>query len=218
MKLYDAPYAPNPFTVRLFIAERGGITLDVELVDLGNLENRSPTFRAINPFGTVPALLLDDGSVLSDIIAICEYVDEVAIGGRSLIGLTPDERAHTRMWTRRVDHEIAQPVANWWRGSDEAIEFYRGHRVPQSGGRLENKLSAMQGLNLIDDTLQDLDFLGGSMPAMADILLFAFISGMQIVTPWLLPPGRRNVAAWFERMEERPAVTMARQVLPRIGD
>lgn len=61
MKRHDAPYAPNPFMVRLFIAERGGVALDVEAVDPGALENRGLAFRAINPSGTVPALALDDG-------------------------------------------------------------------------------------------------------------------------------------------------------------
>jgi len=116
LKLHDAPYAPNPLTVRLFIAERGGVALDVEAVDLIGLENRSLAFRAINPAGTVPALALDDGRVLSDIVAICEYLDEVA-SGESLIGTTPEARALTRMWTRRGDLEVAQPfVARERRG------------------------------------------------------------------------------------------------------
>ncbi len=215
MKLHDAPHAPNPFTVRLFIAERGGLALDVEAVDLNGLQNRSLAFRAINPAGTVPALELDDGQVLSDIVAICEYLDEVA-GGESLIGATPEARALTRMWTRRVDLEIAQPLVSWWRGSDEAVDYYRGHRVPQAQGREENKQIAMRGLNVLDDHLDGRDFLAADRATLADVLLLGFMTTMAPVVPWLLPPGRRHVAAWFERMRARPAVARAQEQTARI--
>ena len=105
MKLYDTPYAPNPCTVRLFIAERGGPALKVEAVNLGALESRGLAHRAINPSGTVPALVSDDERVVSDILSICEYVDEIARGGA-----TPEARVLTRIWPRRVDGEIAPPV------------------------------------------------------------------------------------------------------------
>jgi glutathione S-transferase len=215
MKLHDAPHAPNPFTVRLFIAERGGLALDVEAVDLDGLQNRSLAFRAINPAGTVPALELDDGQVLSDIVAICEYLDEVA-GGESLIGATPEARALTRMWTRRVDLEIAQPLVSWWRGSDEAVDYYRGHRVPQTRGREENKQIAMRGLNVFNDHLEERSFIAADRATLADILLFGFMTTMAPVVPWLLPPGRRNAAAWFKRMKVRPAVSRAEERTARI--
>lgn len=75
MQLYDAPASPNPFTVRLFIVERGGLTLDVEIGRSREPRDPRACGRAINPFGTVPALLLDSGEVFSDIVAVCEYLD-----------------------------------------------------------------------------------------------------------------------------------------------
>src|ERR1700730_14883932 len=117
MILYDANApAPNPMTVRLFILERGGLTMDVVSVDLINLENRGRHFReTVNSRGELPALRLDNGWVITEITAICGYLDEVAVGGRSLFGTTPETRAITRMWTRRVYLEICHPFVNWWR-------------------------------------------------------------------------------------------------------
>lgn len=217
MKLYDAPGAPNPFTVRLFIAERGGLDLAVEAVDLANLANRDPAYCAINPFGTVPALVLDNGTVISDILAVCHYLDEVAVGGTPLCGTTPERRALCNMWTRRVDLDIAQPFVSWWRGGEDAINFYRGNRVPESGGRPENRQIAMQGLNQLDRHLHGRAFILGEAPALPDILLFGYMHTMQTLVPWLLPPGRRNVAEWFERMGKRPSVEAAGKSVERIN-
>ncbi|WP_162301908.1 glutathione S-transferase family protein [Croceibacterium ferulae] len=208
MKLYDGPPAPNPLAVRLFIAERGGLTLDVVAVDLIHLANRDPAFVAINPFGTLPALVLDDGTVISDIVAVCEYLDEIATAGETLIGTTPAERALTRMWTRRVDKDIAQRFISWWRGSDDAIAFYQGHRIPEVGGRADNRHIAEQHLDMLDAHLAagDTAHILGDRPLLPDILLFSFIFSMHAVVPWLMNPDRGHVTAWYDRMQARPAV------------
>ena len=81
MKLYDA-LGPNPLVVRLFIHERGGLEFDAETVDIINLANRGLQCRQqVNPRGEVPALILEDGRLLTEITAICEYLDEIAKGG-----------------------------------------------------------------------------------------------------------------------------------------
>ncbi|WP_058833639.1 glutathione S-transferase family protein [Luteimonas abyssi] len=211
MKLYDGGVSPNPFTVRLFIAERGGLSLEVEAVDLLNLANRSEPYLSVNPRGEVPALRLDDGTVLTEITAICEYLDEVAATGPSLVGQTAEQRAATRMWTRRVDLEAAQRFIDWWRGSEDADAFYRGHRVTQSAGREANRRIAEQGFGRLDQDLAGRSFFFGERPGLADILLFAFMFTMKDAIPWLNPPDRTNVAGWFTRMSERPSVSAAQQ-------
>ncbi|KAE8383935.1 hypothetical protein BDV23DRAFT_167857, partial [Aspergillus alliaceus] len=102
MKFFDAP-APNPMAVRLFVLERGGLSFNVETIDIMSLQNRRLIYRAINPRGEVPALQLDNGTILTEITAIYEYFDEIAVGGTSLFGTTPEQRAETRMWLRRMD-------------------------------------------------------------------------------------------------------------------
>ena len=110
--LYDS-IGPNPRVVRIFMAERG-IELPKTTVDLRGGENRQPPYLAKNPVGQMPCLELDDGSVIAEITAICEYLDEVTPGA-SLIGTTPLERAETRMWTRRIDLNIVEPMLNGFR-------------------------------------------------------------------------------------------------------
>lgn len=173
MLLYDADApGPNPFTVRLFARERGGLRFEARTVALSTLENRAREFReTVNPRGEVPALRLDDGRVLTEITAICEYFDEVAQGGCSLVGNRPEERAFVRSWTRWADLEIAQAVVNWWRGSEDAENFYRGNRVVFRHGRFELRQVAERGLNALDDHLQDRLFIcNDERPMLADVL------------------------------------------------
>ncbi|MBP0623184.1 glutathione S-transferase family protein [Cupriavidus consociatus] len=213
MILYDANApGPNPVTVRLFVLERGGLNLDVETIDLANLENRGKTYKdEINARGEVPALRLDDGRVLTEITAICEYLDEVAKGGRSLLGETAEERALTRMWTRRVDLEIAEPITTWWRGTDDAAAFYRGHRVLMPEAQTSMRKLAEQGLDQLDRDLAGRDFICGNNVMLADILLYGFMATVGSVTPWSNPPERLNIQAWFRRMSERAAIQQAFQ-------
>jgi glutathione S-transferase len=205
MIIYDSNLpAPNPVTVRLFVLERGGLEIDAVTIDIENLENRGKAYRdAVNARGELPALRLDNGQVITEITAVCAYLDEVAKGGRSLFGEAPEERAVTRMWTRRMYLEICQPLVNWWRNGEDTVDFYRGNRLPVPAARLAEKLAANQGLNRLDDELEGKAFICGDQISMADILLYAFMVTMSFVTPWLKPSGRKNVAAWYERMGAR---------------
>nr|POE75495.1 glutathione s-transferase gst-6.0 [Quercus suber] len=168
MKLYDAQ-SNNPMVVRLFALERGHLTFDTETIDLANLQNRRLKYRQINPYGTVPALVLDNGLVLSDMCAICEYMDEVAKGGESLFGGSREARAETRMWLRKIDQEIAQPLIAWWRNDPATIDFYQGHRLPVPEARMTQKLMINQALNQLEDDLEGKSWLCGERFSAADV-------------------------------------------------
>lgn len=207
MILYDtdAP-GPNPVTVRLFVLERGGVDLDVKIVSLAALENRGEDYRReVNARGEVPALRLDDGRVITEITAICEYLDEVAEGGASLVGDTPEERAVTRMWTRRADFEIAQPLVAWWRGGADAEAFYQGHRVLGPDAQEYHRRLTEAGLARFDAELADKQFLAGDRLTLADILLFAFYATMGATAPWASADTRPHFASWLARMNARPS-------------
>ncbi|KAM5380111.1 hypothetical protein ACJZ2D_003758 [Fusarium nematophilum] len=206
MKLYDAP-ASNPMVVRLFVLERGGLQLEVQTIDVMNLENRGLAYRTnVNPRGELPALEIEGGFILTEATAICEYLDEIAKGGKSLFGDTPIERAETRMWPRRMDLEIAQPLISWVRNDADTVDFYRGNRIPIPEARLVQKITINQFLNLLDDQLEGKEYLCGPRFSAADVHFYALLKEKSMKTaPWILSPGRKNVVAYFERMDAREA-------------
>ena len=200
MQLYNS-IGPNPRAVRIFMAEKG-IELPKTEVDIRGGENRQGAYLAKNPTGTCPALELDDGSILSEITAICEYLDEVG-PGPSLIGDTPEERAKTRMWTRRIDLNILEPMANGFRFGEGLKMFQsRIHCIPQAAGDL--KQIAQERLAWLDGLLGDRPFVCGDRLTLADVLLFAFVDFFAgFGQP--LDPGLKRLGAWHQRMKARPS-------------
>lgn len=200
MKFYNSR-GPNPRMVRMFMAEKGIDVPKVE-VDLLAGDNRKEPYLKVNPAGQMPALELDDGTVVAEITAICEYLDEVG-KGPSLIGDTPSERAATRMWVRRIDLNIVEPAANGFRFSDGIKLFQNRIRcIPEAAEGL--KATARDKLAWLDGLMAGKPFVAGDKLTMADILLFAFLDFMgQVKQP--LDPANKNIAAWFERMKARPS-------------
>jgi glutathione S-transferase len=201
MKLYNSG-GPNPHTVRMFMAEKGLHVPRIE-VDLRGGENRREPYLSINPAGQTPALELDDGTVLTEITAICEYVDELKKDTPSLIGDTPEERARTRMWARRIDLNILEPATNGFRFSQGLKMFQdRVRCIPQAADEL--KATARDKLAWLDGLMGAKPFIAGDRLTMADILLFAFVDFMSKVGQ-PLDPGLKNLGAWFARMKARPS-------------
>ena len=200
MKLINS-VGPNPHVVRMFMAERG-ITLEQENIDLMGGENRRPDFLAKNPAGQSPCLLLDDGGYLAEITAICEYLDE-KYPGDSLIGRTPEERAETRMWTRRVDLNICEPLANGFRFS-EGLPIFKDRivTVPEAAAGL--KRIAQDRIEWLNGQLGGKTFICGDRLTLADILLYCFLAfGNAVGQP--LNSNFTNVKSWFDRMAARPS-------------
>ena len=201
MKLYNS-MGPNPHMVRMYAAELG-IDLALEEVDLMGGENRQAAFLAKNPSGQSPALELDDGTVLAEITAICEYLDDIT-DGKTLIGNTPEERANTHMWTRRVDLNICEPLGNGFRYA-EGLQIFESRMItiPEAADGL--KRIAQAKLTWLDEQMSDgREFIAGASLSMADILLYSmmvFFAGVgQPVNP-----ENANVQAWVDRMAARPS-------------
>ncbi|MBW2424102.1 MAG: glutathione S-transferase family protein [Deltaproteobacteria bacterium] len=202
MKLFTG-VGPNPRVVTLFVAERGA-DVEVQEVDLMGGENREAAHLARNPAGQLPTLELDNGSFLSEITAICEYLDEVTPGD-SLIGSTPEERAETRMWVRRIDLNIIENMANGFRFA-EGIQLFEGRirTIPQAADDL--KATARERLEWLDGLMEGKEFICGDRLTLADILLFAFLEfGNAVGQP--LDAKCERLQAWYERMAARPSVT-----------
>lgn len=170
--LFYNSIGPNPRVVRMFAAERG-VALAIKPVDLIAGENRQPDYVAKNPTGTLPALELADGFVLSEITAICEYLDETA-PGPSLIGATALEKAETRMWTRRIDLHICETITNGYRyGRGLKLFAERIHCIPAAAADLQQ--IAQEKLAWLDAQMQGNTFICGDRLTLADIMLFAFL-------------------------------------------
>lgn len=201
MLFYDS-VGPNPRMVRMFAAERG-IALPSTRIDLRGGENRQAAYLAKNPAGQMPALELDDGFVLAEITAICEYLDETATSGPSLIGVDARQRAETRMWTRRIDLYIVEPLTAGFRYAEGLKMFAtRMHCIPHAAD--DFKAIAQEKLAWLDGQIAGREFVCGDRLTMADILLFAFLDfGNGVGQP--LNPALTQVAAHFARLKARPS-------------
>jgi glutathione S-transferase len=200
MKLYNS-VGPNPRVVRMFIAEKG-ITLPLEEVNLMKGENREESHLKRNPHGQMPCLELDNGHFISEIIPICEYLEDVH-PAPALIGATPEEKAETRMWTRRIDLNICEPMANGFRFSAGLPLFQnRIVTVPEAADGL--KRIAQDRLQWLDGQMAGREFVCGSRFTLADVLLYGFIDfGGQVGQP--LNPELKNLGAWFAKVKDRPS-------------
>ena len=200
MKLFNS-VGPNPKVVRMYMAERG-IEVDLQEVDLMGGENRQSDYVKLNPGGQLPALELDNGDIIAEITCICEYLDD-RDGGSSLIGTTPEERAETRMWVRRIDLGILEPLANGIRFAEGAPMFKdRMTLIPHAAADL--KALAQEKITWLDGLMDGKEFVCGDRFTLADILLFVFLEfGTQVGQP--LNEANKNITSLYERLGARPS-------------
>ena len=201
MKFYSS-IGPNPRVVKMFIAEKG-LDIPVESVDLMAGENRQAPYKAKNPSGTMPALEVEEGVILAEVTAICEYLEELH-PAPPLIGSTPMERAETRMWTRRIDLGIVEPMTNGFRFSQGLRLFENRIRcIPEAADGL--KATAREKLAWLDGLIAGRTWIVGDRFTLADILLYSFADfGTQVGQP--IDGANQNLTAWFERVKARPSV------------
>lgn len=200
MKLYNS-IGPNPRVVRMFAAEKGLELPQVE-VDLMGGENRREPYLSKNAAGQLPALELENGDCITEITAICEYLEDVH-PAPPLIGSTPEEKAECRKWTRRVDLNICEPMVNGFRFS-EGLKLFKDRilTVPEAADGL--KRMAQDRLTWLDRQMEGKDFICGGRFTLADILLFSFLDfGAQVGQK--LREENRNITAWFARVKARPS-------------
>jgi glutathione S-transferase len=200
MKLYTS-IGPNPRLVNMFVLEKG-LTLAKVEVDIIGGENRRQPFLSINPAGATPVLEMDDGTTLAETVAICEYLEELH-PEPALIGTTPKARALTRMWMRRVDLQVVQPITAGFRGAEGLPLFKdRVRCLPQAADDL--KLTAREGLQWLEQQMDGRPYIAGEAVSLADLLLYSFVEfGAQVGQP--LDREHRRLVTWYERMASRPS-------------
>ena len=202
MKLYNS-IGPNPQVVRMFLAELGQDLETIE-VDLMAGENRQEDHLKRNPSGQMPALELDDGSFLAEITAICEYLDEKH-GTTALIGKSAEDRAETRMWTRRIDLQIIEPMTTGFRYA-EGLELFktRMRTIPEAAEGL--KLIAQEKILWLDELMEGKEYICGERFTLADVMLFCFLNFGTTVGQ-VINPDAKNILNWFEKVKKRPSAS-----------
>ncbi len=200
MKLYDGGRAPNPRRVRIFLAEKG-ITVPTEQVDLGKLQQRSESFTAVNPMQRVPALVLDDGAVITESIAICRYFEalhpEPPLFGRGAL-----DSALVEMWNRRAELHLLFPVASVFQHLHPAMKIMVDPQVPEWGEA--NKLRVTAFLEFLDGELKSRPYLAGKDFTVADITALVAVDFMR-VSKLTVPENLGNVRRWHESVSNRPS-------------
>ncbi len=211
MKFIDS-LGPNPRVVRMFMLEKG-IQIPSEQVDIMKGDNRGDAHKQKNPAGQMPCLQLDDGSYLSEITAICEYLEEKK-PEPALVGRNAEERAKTRMWLRRLDLNVCEPLANGFRFAEGLAMFKdRLHVIPEAAAGL--KETARKNLRWLDGLLTGQWFAGDRF-TLADIHLYCFLDFAAGVGQ-KLDPANKNLAAWFERANARPSATNSLHPIAKAG-
>jgi glutathione S-transferase len=199
MKLYDGGRAPNPRRVRIFLAEKG-IEVPMEPVDIGAKQHKSEALTALNPLQRLPVLMLDDGTVITESIAICRYFEglrpEPPLFGRG--GL---ESALVEMWNRRVELNLYNAVSAVFRHLHPAMKEMED-QVPEWGEA--NKPRAIEFLSLLDRELKDHLFIVGDHFSVADITGLVSVDFMK-PAKLEMPPELVNLRRWHTQVSARPS-------------
>jgi glutathione S-transferase len=199
MKIHESRNAPNPRRVRIFLAEKG-IQVPYEEVDIVKRVNRDEEFRRKNPLGTVPVLELDDGTFISESVAICRYFEEIH-PEPPLFGSDAKQRALVEMWNRRMEFNLLQPIADSFR---QHHDFFKG-RIRQLPAYAEvQRLNAEDGLTWLDRELSARRFIAGDQFSIADITAVVSIDFGR-VSKIAIKPDQTNLARWHAEVSARPS-------------
>ena len=201
MKLYiDTGRAPNPRRVRIFLAEKG-VTLPTDAVDIGAQQHKSPQYHAINPLERVPALVLDDGTVIAESMAICRYFEALQ-PDPPLFGRGALDIALVEMWNRRAEFNLLGPVTTVFQHLHPFMKPLVDPQVPDWGEA--NKPRALQFLRFLDGELKSREFVAGKEFTVADITAFTAVDFMK-VPKIALPEELSNVRRWHAQVSARPS-------------
>jgi glutathione S-transferase len=200
MKIYDFPLAPNPRRVRIFLAEKK-IEIVYVHVDIMKGEDRTAEFMEKNPLGGLPVLEFDDGTYLTESLAICRYFEGV-YPEPPLMGIDPRDVAFVEMWNRRMELEVLDPIANFLQHTSPIFKD-RIKQIPEFAEmRREHGLKRIEWL---DSILAQRQFVAGERYTIADITAQVGIDLGFNLAGLKLPQGARHVKRWHEAVSSRPS-------------
>jgi glutathione S-transferase len=201
MKLYDSNRAPNPRRVRIFLAEKG-IVVPTEQVDIMAQQHKTPEYAKINPLQRMPALVLDDGTVITESIAICRYFEALQ-PSPPLFGTDAKDIAFVEMWNRRAELNLFLPVTYVFRHTHPAMKPLE---VPQVSDWAEaNKPRVVEFLAVLNDQLASHRFVAGDRFTVADITALCAVDFMR-VSKLSIPEDLSHARRWHAEVSARPSM------------
>jgi glutathione S-transferase len=200
VELYDQPRAPNPRRVNIFLAEKG-IDVPTRELNIQAKEHLTDEIEALNPVQTLPILVLDDGTAISESIAICRYFEELH-PEPPLMGTTPLEKATIEMWQRRMELNLINPIAAVFRHSHPAMAELE---VPQVKEWSEaNRPRVLKGLEILDAQLGKNQYVAGDRYTIADITALVGVDFTKMGRIEV-PENLTNLARWRAEVSARPS-------------
>lgn len=200
MKIIEDGRAPNPRRVRMFLAEKG-IEVPFEQIDIMALDHKTADYRALNPIARVPVLVLDDGTAISESVAICRYFEEVQ-PEPPLMGRDARDRAIVEMWQRRMELNLLFCVAQTFRHLHPAMSQLEQPQVADWGEA--NRPRVLELLELLDAELAARRFIAGDAYTIADITALVAVEFMK---PARIerPAELAHLARWYDEVSARPS-------------
>ncbi|MEM8686893.1 MAG: glutathione S-transferase [Pseudomonadota bacterium] len=201
MRIIEDGRAPNPRRVRIFLAEKG-IEMNYEQLDINAGEHKSEAMTALNPMQRIPVLVLDDGTAISETIAICRYFEALQ-PDPALMGITALEKAVIDMWQRRVEEKLLVPVAQVLRHTNPRMAALEVPQVPEWGEANRPKVEWM--LDVLDAELAKRDYIAGNEYSLADISALVGTDFMRVIKTDM--GTRDNLRRWHDRVSARPSAS-----------
>ena len=208
MKFFDFGMAPNPRRARIFMAEKGIEGVEIIQIDLGdNRENVGDEYRSINPSCTVPALVLEDGTLISESVAICRYFEEVQ-PNPPLMGRDPKEKAVVEMWQRQVELQGYTPAGEAFRNYNKrfAGRALAGNdsyeQIPELVTRSRTRVERF--FNLLNDHMESREFIASDVFSIADITAYVMVD----FAGWSkmgITESQTHLKRWYESIKARPS-------------
>jgi glutathione S-transferase len=209
MKLYHSTSSPNSRRVRLFLTEKG-LSIPLVTVDLGRGEQHSDTYRAINPRRVVPTLVLEDGTAIGEVPAICRYIEE-AHPTPPLLGETAKEKAMVAMWDRRAELEGFAAVMEAIRNAAPGLKGraiagpHDYEQIPQLAER--GKLRVKNFFADFDARLGEAAFVAGQRFSVADITALVTVDFAAKAINFPVLDEHRSLKRWYDAISSRPSMT-----------
>lgn len=206
MIFYDCSTAPNPRRARMFIAEKG-LEIETRDISIAKGEQLSQEFLAVNPRGTIPVLVADDGTVLAENLGIAAYL-EAAFPEPPLMGTTPAEKGLVMMWNAIVEQQGGLPIAEVLRNTNPhmkgraipgPVDF---EQIPELAERGRARVALF--FDQLEERLQQVPYLAGETFTLADITGFVFVDFARVIRT-RIPEENAATLDWFERIKARPS-------------